>query len=276
MKNHLESFINYIKVEKNLSENTAINYQSDLTQFFTKCKIEDVEELTKSNIRLYLVKIADLSAKTRKRKLASIRSFMAFLKEENIISDNYALDIKTPKVPKTVPRVMTQNETATILDSVDNAQDKAILETLYGIGCRISELINMKITDINFEERTVLIRGKGDKERLLPINNTALRCIKEHLETRGFYSPYVFGSKVNPSQPMSARNARDRVYKYTDGKISPHKFRHSFATHLLSNDADIRVIQELLGHADISTTTIYTSVANEQMSRAYRHAHPRG
>jgi site-specific recombinase XerD len=118
--------------------------------------------------------------------------------------------------------------------------------------------------------------GKGGRERKVPVNNPTITAIQDHLQSRGYNSPYVFASRRNPDNPMTTRNARRIVYKYTDGKVHPHMMRHSFATHLHANGADIRVIQGLLGHANINTTTIYTSLADEHMSKAYRHAHPRG
>jgi integrase/recombinase XerD len=277
MKNHLEDFLNYLKIEKNLSNNTLIGYNKDLIQYFETCKISELEQLNKVTIRKFLAHISDLAPTTRRRKLSAIRSFMTFLTREGIIEKNYALEIDNAKTEKRLPRIMSVNETASILDSADNPQDRAILETLYGVGCRVAELVGMKVADINYEERMVRLFGKGNKERHVPINNSAINAIKKHLENRGYESPYVFASgRNNPDSPMSTRNARRIVYKYTDGKVYPHMLRHSYATHLHANGVDIRVIKDLLGHEDISTTTIYTSLANEQLSKAYRHAHPRG
>lgn len=263
-------------VEVNASHNTVTSYNTDISQYFKQCGIHSVEQLNKATIREFLTSISGLAPRTRRRKLSAIRSFFSFLKNEGVIKDNPALEIANVKVEKRLPKVMSVNQTASVLDSAETPQDKAILETLYGIGCRVGELVGIKISDIDFEERTVRVIGKGDKERLLPINNTAIKAIKEHLATREYDSEYVFASRVCHERPMTTRNVRDRVYKYSEGKVHPHMLRHSYATHLHANQADIRVIQELLGHADISTTTIYTAVANEQMAKTYRTAHPRG
>jgi integrase/recombinase XerD len=200
---------------------------------------------------------------------------MTFLKSEGLIKDNPSLEIANVKVEKRLPKVMSVNQTASIIDSAESQQDKAILETLYATGCRVSELVGIKIRDIDFEERTLRVIGKGDKEREVPINNPAIRAIKEHLATRGYDSEYVFASRVYNERPMTTKNVRKRVKKFGGEEVHPHMLRHSYATHLHANGVDIRVIQELLGHADISTTTIYTAIANEQMSKAYRSAHPR-
>jgi site-specific recombinase XerD len=276
MDNYLNDFLNYMSVEKNLSNNTVISYKKDLNQYFESSSIVNIEQLNKSTIRKFLADINSLAPTTRRRKLSAIRSFMTFLKKEGVIEHNDALDIDNAKIAKKLPNVMTVNETSRILDSIDNEQDRAIMETLYGVGCRVGELVIIKVDDIDLENRTVKLLGKGNKERLVPINNPALNAIARHLETRNYNSPYVFASRRTPSLPMTTRNARRIVYKYSDGEVHPHMFRHSYATHLHANGADIRYIQELLGHADINTTTVYTTIANEQMSKAYRTAHPRG
>lgn len=278
MDKYLTDFLAYLRVEKNYSINTIDGYGTDLRQFFTECGIQKTPELTKAKIREFLANMANanLAPTTRKRKLASIRSFMSFLKREGIIDVNVSLEVDSAKADKKLPKAITVNETATMLDSISNNQDRALVETLYGIGCRVSELVQLKISDIDFESRTALVFGKGNKERMLPINNSALAAIRKHLDTRNFESEYIFASRRFPEKPMTTRNARNIVYKYTDGDLSPHMLRHSYATHLFANGVDIRIIQELLGHSDINTTTIYTKVANDHMTNAYRVAHPRG
>lgn len=276
MKKYLEDFLNYLRIEKNSSHNTIIGYELDIIQYFDSCEITNIKQITKTTIRKFLSEISDLAPTTRRRKLSSIRSFLTFMYREGLIEKNPALEIDNVKIDRKLPEIMSVNETARILDSVINYQDRAILETLYGVGCRVAELVIIKIADIDFDERTVKLFGKGNKERVVPINNSAINAIKNHLENRKYDSNYIFANRSNPSVPMTTRNARRIVYKYTDGEIHPHMFRHSYATHLHANDVDIRIIQELLGHANINTTTIYTSLANSKMSKAYRHAHPRG
>jgi site-specific recombinase XerD len=200
---------------------------------------------------------------------------MKFLKREGKIETNDALDIDNAKIDKKLPKILNIQETAKIIDSAENKQDRAILETLYGLGCRVDELVHIKIFDIDFDNRLVRLLGKGNKERIVPINNASIIAINEHLQSRKYHSDYVFASRDFPERPMTTRNARRIVYKYGGKEVHPHMFRHSYATHLHANGVDINVIQELLGHADISTTTIYTHVANEQMAKKYRNAHPR-
>jgi integrase/recombinase XerD len=253
-----------------------ISYKKDIEQYFELCNITELEQLNKYTIREFLSKISNLAPTSRRRKLSSIRSFMSFLSKDDIIEKNEALDIANAKIDRKVPRVMNVDETAKIIESADGIQDRAIMETLYGIGCRVSELVNIKISDIDFDNRRVKLFGKGNKERIVPINNSSIKAINALLESRDFNSDYVFASTVLINKPMTTRNVRRIVHKYGGKEVHPHMFRHSYATHLLSNDANLRHIQELLGHADISTTQIYTSVANEEMARTYRHSHPRG
>jgi integrase/recombinase XerD len=276
LEKYLNYFLDYIRIEKNLSENTIISYKKDIEQYFELCSIKEPNQLNKLTIREYLSKINNLAPASRRRKLSSIRAFMGFLAKEDIIERNYAYEIENAKIDKKLPKVLNVSETAKIIDSAENIRDRALLETLYGVGCRISELVNIKISDIDFEDRTVRLFGKGNKERIVPINNASLIAIKKYIDTRNFKSPYVFASRVLPNVPMTARNARRIVYKYGGREVHPHMFRHSYATHLHANGVQINVIQELLGHADISTTTIYTHITNEQMARNYRSAHPRG
>lgn len=276
MEKYLGYFLTHIITEKNLSKNTANGYKKDIQQYFESCSINELDELNKITIREFLLKINSLAPSTRRRKLSAIKEFMKFLKREGFIKINEALEIENAKIDKKLPKVMNVQETTKIIDSASNKQDRAILETLYGLGCRVAELINIKISDIDFDNRTVRLFGKGNKERIVPINNASLSAITEHLQSRKLSSDYIFASNVNGERPMTTRNARRIVYKYGGKEVHPHMFRHSYATHLHANGADIRHIQELLGHADISTTQIYTHVANEQMTKTYRHAHPRG
>lgn len=276
MDKYLKHFLNYIKTERNLSQNTIISYKKDIEQYFKYCTITELEHLNKYTIRDFLSKINHLEPTSRRRKLSAIRTFMSFLKRDDIIEINESLEIENTKIDKKLPKVLNVNEIANIIDSSGNKQDRAILETLYGIGCRVAELVNIKISDIDFDNRSIRLFGKGNKERIVPINNASISAIKNHIDSRPYYSEYVFASRSLPERPMTTRNARKIVHKYGGVDVHPHMFRHSYATHLHANDVDINVIKDLLGHADISTTQIYTHITNEQMSRAYRHAHPRG
>lgn len=276
MEKYLGYFLDYIRIEKNLSDNTIISYKTDIEQYFECCTIKELEQLNKYTIRKFLSEISELAPTSRRRKLSAIRAFMGFLSREGFIVKNEAMDIENPKIDKKLPKVMNIQETAKIIDSAENKQDRAILETLYGIGCRVAELVRIKISDIDFENRSIRLFGKGNKERIVPINNASIIAIKQHLQSRINDSDYVFASRVLTDKPMTTRNARRVVHKYGGSEVHPHMFRHSYATHMHTNGADIRHIQEMLGHADISTTQIYTAVANETMTRTYRNSHPRG
>lgn len=275
MEKYLKYYLDYIITEKNLSSNTAIGYRKDIEQYINYCSIIELDQLNKHTIREFLVKINNLAPTTRRRKLSAIREFMKYLKREGFIETNDALDIDNAKIDKKLPKVLNIQETAKIIDSATSKQDRAILETLYGLGCRVDELVHLKIYDIDFDNRLVRLFGKGNKERIVPINNASIIAINEHLQSRKYDSDYIFASRDCPQRPMTTRNARRIVYKYGGKGVHPHMFRHSYATHLHANGVDINIIQELLGHADISTTTIYTHVANEQMAKKYRNAHPR-
>jgi site-specific recombinase XerD len=272
MEKYLKVFLSYIHNEKNLSNNTVIAYKKDIEQYLKR--VNDLSDLNRFTIREFLSEISTLAPSTRRRKLSAVREFMKFLNREGIIENNEALMIDSVKPEKKLPKVLNVNQVANIIDSANNIQDRAVLETLYGLGCRVAELVRIKISDIDYSNRTVRLFGKGNKERIVPINNSSLIAIKEHLKSRDFESEYVFGSRVLAGKPMTTKNVSRIIAKY--GDAHPHMFRHSYATHLHANGVDINVIKDLLGHADISTTTIYTHIANEQMSKAYRHAHPRG
>jgi site-specific recombinase XerD len=274
MEKYLKVFLSYIHNEKNLSANTIVAYRKDIQQYLTK--VNDLSDLNRFTIREFLSDISTLAPSTRRRKLSAVREFMKFLNKEGIIENNEALLIDSVKPEKKLPKVLNVNQVASIIDSAENKRDRALLETMYGIGCRVEELVNIKISDIDFDNRMIRLFGKGNKERIVPINNASITAIQAHINSRGFESDYIFSTRILPSVPMTTRNARRIVYKYGGKEVHPHMFRHSYATHLHANSVDINVIQELLGHSDISTTTIYTHIANEQMSKAYRHAHPRG
>jgi integrase/recombinase XerD len=284
MKKIVDNFIDYLSTERNYSHNTLRGYGTDIQQYLDESSISDISELSKDSIRSFLRKIAEsgLTVRTRNRKLASIRAFYKFLNEEDLMKDNPSVSIRSAKVDKKLPKVLSLQTVDRMLNSITNKRDKAIMETLYAIAIRVEELVTMRISQIDFRNRNIRIIGKGSKERIVPITSSAINTIVGHIESRNSESIYVFESPIDSSRHITTRAVYDIVKKYArlngidENDVSPHVFRHTCATHLHMNGVDIRQIQELLGHEDISTTTIYTHVALNQLSGSYHSAHPRG
>jgi len=244
-------------------------------------------------VRAYLAFLNEkqYSKSTIARKLATLRSFYKFLIKRNRTSSNPVTAIRTPKQEKKLPRFLEYEEVKKLLETppMDDwlgARDRAILETLYSTGMRVSELVALNMNDIDFLGEVVHIRGKGKKERIAPISSSALRIIQHYLEMRNkkaqnnsnFDSKVLFVNKHG--QRLSARSVRRKMDKYLkmaglDSSISPHTLRHSFATHMLNNGADLRSVQELLGHQSLSTTQIYTHLTTRKLKQVYQNAHPR-
>lgn len=246
-----------------------------------------------NTIRAYMVVLneKEYSKSTIARKLATLRSFYKFLLKRNRISANPAIAIRTPKQEKKLPRFLEYEEVKRLLEtpSLDNwlgARDRAIMETLYSTGLRVSELVGLNMDDIDFLGEVVHIRGKGKKERIAPIGSSALQAIQHYMEFRNkrAQSDSSFAPKVlfvnKHGQRLSTRSVRRKMDKYLkisglDPSITPHSLRHSFATHMLNNGADLRSVQELLGHQSLSTTQIYTHLTTQGLKKVYNDAHPR-
>jgi integrase/recombinase XerC len=232
------------------------------------------------------------SKATIARKLATLRSFYKFLVRTNRLSSNPVTSVRTPKQEKRLPRFLEYEEVKRLLETppMDNwlgARDRAILETLYSTGIRVSELVALNMDDVDFLGEVVHIRGKGKKERIAPISSSALQVIQHYMEFRNkraqnnsnFDSKVLFVNKHG--RRLSTRSVRRKMDKYLkmaglDGSISPHTLRHSFATHMLNNGADLRSVQELLGHQSLSTTQVYTHLTTKKLKEVYDSAHPRG
>jgi site-specific recombinase XerD len=282
MQSKIEEFLTFMRVEKNCSGKTLTDYRGDLEQFANEMEVESINQITKQRVRNFLAVLVENKAKpaTRNRKLTALRSFCKFLCAEEYLDKNPVIDIAYAKVEKRLPKVMTVETTVAVLDSADeNPRDKAALETLYGTGCRVDELAKIKIADIDFAEAKVRLIGKGNKERIVPIAVGALVAIVDYMNVRDSNSQWLFPSPMKENSPLTTKTMYNIVVRYGKANgidLSPHKFRHSIATHLLSNGMDIRKIQELLGHENINTTTIYAQVAIEQMASQFHSAHPRG
>jgi len=289
MERYIDKFLDYLKVEKDASVHTLINYSvdlRDLSQFLNDREIKTVDVF---DVRKFLVSLRQKGYKkvTIARKMACLRSFFKFLTREGHLKSNPMVGLVGPKLEKKLPLFLGEDDIVKLLDTPDIAdpaglRDKAILETLYSTGIRVSELVGLNVEHIDFIVGIVRVYGKGKKERLAPIGDRALRAIKNYLKKRkkgvGISDRAVFLNK--DGRRLTDRSIRNIVEKYikvasirTD--ISPHSLRHSFATHLLNRGADLRSVQELLGHANLSTTTIYTHLSTERLKNVYDKTHPR-
>jgi integrase/recombinase XerC len=295
LSEHIAAYLAELQRE-DVSAHTLRSYGSDLEQFLAYFTPPDSEppppeKLDILALREWLGHLYQdrLSPVTLRRKLAAVRSFFKFLVRTHIVETNIARLIRTPKTPKTLPRVMTPEQTNNLLDAVaagslerpSPARDVAIFELLYGCGIRISELAGLNLADVDLAERWLLIRGKGRKERQVPFGAKAATALDRYLAERHAASPREIALFVNHrGRRLTDRGARGIVKLYAtalsgDPEIHPHSFRHAFATHLLSDGADLRAIQELLGHARLSTTQKYTQVSLTDLMKVYDAAHPK-
>ena len=285
LERYIDKFFRYLEIEKNASSLTQLNYAHDLkefNEFVADLSLEKIDYLT---LRKFLaqLKSRNLAKRSINRKLSCIRSFFKFLFKEGLIKSNPAALISSPKQDKHLPKVLTEDEMVKLLEAADgddwfSLRDRAILETLYSTGMRISELLGLNIDEVDFISGVVKVRGKGKKERLLPIGDRALKAIRKFLDRRLKKSPILFLNK-NKTR-LTTRGSRLILNKYIKKAslkqgISPHTLRHSFATHLLNRGADLRSVQELLGHSNLSTTQIYTHLTTERLKAVYEKAHPR-
>ncbi|MFH0940634.1 MAG: tyrosine recombinase XerC [Candidatus Omnitrophota bacterium] len=285
MERHIEKFLRYLEIEKNSSPHTLINYRLDLKDFAGFVKGIDVEKIDYLLVRKYLahLKEKNLTARSVARKLSSLRSLFRFLIKEGFLKLNPTAAIHSPKQDKFLPKFLTEADVIKLIEAPDRdtlkgLRDTAILETLYSTGMRVSELVSLTEEAIDFIGATVKVMGKGKKERMLPIGERALRAIRNYLKKRNVRTRVIFLNK-NKKQlgPRGIRKMMDAYIRKISLKehISPHTMRHSFATHLLDHGADLRSVQELLGHANLSTTQIYTHLTTEKLKSVYEKAHPR-
>lgn len=292
MEELIEKYINYVLFERRLSKNTASSYKNDLDKFMLYLKdnsINSFKKAEKRDITNYLEYLDNnhITTSSIARKLTTIKNFYTYLEKTEIVKKNITEGIDRPKLRKKLPEVLTIEEVDKLLDiNLNTAFDyrnKAMLELLYGTGLRISELLDLKLSDIDFENCIVRCMGKGSKERIVPIGEYVIFYLNTYLEYRKVLlknkkSDYLF---LNSRGSRLSRFSFFKILKQlliTKGikkNISPHSLRHSFATHILEGGGDLRSIQELLGHSDISTTKIYTHISNKQIKDDYEHFHPR-
>ena len=286
MKKQIENFLVYLKAERSVSPHTLKAYTQDLKEFdsFVDKKPKNIDNL---DIRTFLASLynRNLKKSTISRKLASIRSLFKYLHKEGYVRSNPAKLVSSPKVPKNLPKFLTIDEVFSLVDTPQGetfkpTRDKAILELLYSCGLRVSELTSLDISDLDIKETIIRVKGKGRKERIIPIGTKAMEAIRNYLPERISLkkkSPGLFLN--NRGGRLTQRSVRRILLHYSrminlTGDLSPHTLRHTFATHLLHEGADLRSIQELLGHSSLSTTQKYTHLDIRQLTEVYDTAHP--
>jgi len=296
----IESFLNYLSVEKGYSENTIAAYRNDLSDLsdFTQAEaarkntMPTWESFGRQGVISYLIKLKEknYAATTVARKVAATKSFFGFMIAEGKLKDNPIQNIGSPHIGKSLPKPLSINDVRLLLEqpeksnTLEGKRDKAMLELLYASGMRVSELVALNLDDVNTGDGFVRCFGKGRKERLIPIYERAGQCIRNYIDdTR----PKLAHNKTENALFLNPRGERltrqgfwQKLKDYArsanlDNKVSPHTLRHSFATHMLSGGANLRSVQELLGHANISTTQVYTHLTSEHIKRTYDQSHPR-
>ncbi len=299
MQRAIDSFLDYIRYERNYSPHTVLGYQRDLSEFrkylqVGSAALPELAAIDHITIRDFLGHLYRRGNKKSSvsRKLATLRSFFRFLHGRGQISANPARLVQTPRLETRTPRFLSESEMGKVLelpraDTPKGIRDRAIFELLYASGVRVGELVGMNLEDLSLEEKLVKVRGKGRKERIVPFGEPARRALREHLAARrqllsrrpGVAEPNALFLNLRGGR-LTARSIQ-RIVRETVTRaaqaldVHPHLFRHSFATHLLNRGADLRSIQELLGHQSLSTTQRYTHVSMEQLMKTYRKAHPR-
>lgn len=302
MKDWIDKYIKYLKIERNASSHTLISYRTDLEQFLSFCAVRfeveedqvDLENIDRLMIRLWLGALNDdgLKRSTIARKVASVRSFFKYCFTRGGIQKNPAHMLIVPKKEKKLPKTVQVEEIDRMMDLTDNDtpkgnQDRAILELFYATGMRLSELTNLNTTNLDLNGKQVSVIGKGNKQRIIPLGDKAIDACRQHLQSR----TQLFDERTDADarkalfiasggQRMYPRGVQRMVKGYLSRvseitQKSPHVLRHSFATHMLDSGADIRIIKEFLGHADLSATQIYTHTSVERLKNVYSKAHPR-
>ncbi len=289
-----ELFLNYLKYEKRYSQNTLTAYENDLDQFvlFGKKLVEDfcVEEVDYHLIRQWIVSLMDngISAKSVNRKVSALKTFFKFLMREGVIEKNPTDKIAIPKMGKKLPVFVQEKEMNRLLDGrfftkdFEGKRDKAVVSLFYGTGIRLSELVGIRFSDLNLNEKMVKVNGKRDKQRLVPFPLEISKVLSDYIELRNELFPdsgnflFLTGNGDPAYNKLIYRIVKRQLSLVTTvDKKSPHILRHSYATHLLNRGADLNAIKELLGHANLAATQIYTHTTFEQLKKVYKQAHPR-
>jgi integrase/recombinase XerD len=295
MYHHLADFINFLQVERNLSANTIAAYRNDLTRyldFLQEAGVDDLQLVNFNLIQDYINLLSELglAAASLARNFSALRAFHRFLVSENLSSNDPTELLQSPRLPRRLPQVLDLVEIERLMTVIDvstskGIRDRAIIETLYSTGVRVSELINLKMADVYFHQGVIRVLGKGSKERIVPFGSRAAQALKQYItavrallirfrRSRDFL---FLNFRGGPLSRMGVWKIIQEYVRLADIQkpVSPHVFRHSFATHLLEGGANLRAVQELLGHADIATTQIYTHLDREYLIEQHRTFHPR-
>ncbi|MFV9510749.1 site-specific tyrosine recombinase XerD [Tepidibacillus sp. LV47] len=294
MERFIEQFTHYLLVEKGLAQNTIDSYRRDLISYFKflkKYEIASIEDTNRSHIIAYLLSLKNngRATTTISRNLASIRAFYQFLVRDRFIEKDPSQNLESPKIDKRLPKVLTVEQVEILLNMPDintpaGIRDRAMLELLYATGIRVSELVALNVDDLNLTMGFLKCIGKGAKERIVPLGSMAIKSIKSYLDSaRGKLLKRTVEEALfvnHHGKRLTRQGFWKIIKKYAkmasiETQITPHTLRHSFATHLLENGADLRSVQEMLGHADISTTQIYTHITRSKLKEVYSKAHPR-
>lgn len=304
MQGYIDDFIRHLRYERNLSEHTLRNYQSDLIQFYDHLAPEDksgkrrqvdLKAIDNLTIRDFMSSLYEKDNKKSSihRKIAALRTFFKFLCREGILELNPARMVASPRVERKLPNHLSIQDMIRFIETPDAStvlgkRDRAILELLYASGLRVSELVSLNLNDIDFENQTLRVKGKGRKERIVPFGEHARTAIESYLGVRGELLVEADEDKLDPlsvfvnyqGTRLTTRSVARMIDKYAAicagiHRLNPHALRHSFATHLLDAGADLRTIQELLGHARLSSTQVYTQVSMEKLIEVYDRAHPK-
>ena len=291
-RRYLGTFLDYLRVEKGLAKNTVSAYEIDLRGFLEYLEAGNlgIERVNREHLSIYLQTLyQDLSPPSVRRKIASLKSFFRFLLMDGYLPADPTENLESPRTWQTLPKYLTESQVEDLLEQPDlrnrqGLRNRCMLELLYATGLRVSELVNLKVTALDLEKKIVRPVGKGNKERIVPYGRTAGRFLKNYLEVarpqllKAGTSGFVFLTQQGRSMSrqyfwmLLNRYARELGW---EGKLGPHMLRHSFATHLLANGADLRALQLMLGHADISTSQIYTHVTRDRLRQVYAKFHPR-
>jgi integrase/recombinase XerD len=287
---HLELFLDTLYLEQGVSENTLAAYRSDLEKFCQFLKDKDLLAVSNEDIEAYLAYRVDLGLKSRStaRSISALKRFYQYFVREKAIADSPMVNIAQPKAGQSLPKTLSEAEVEALLGAPDiedpmGLRDKAMLELLYATGLRVTELVGLRMEQVNLRQAVVFVKGKGNKERLVPLGEEAMYWLEQFLKVGRSHmikhaTDFVFPSKRGIG--MTRQTFWHRIKHYAilasvESPLSPHTLRHAFATHLLNHGADLRVVQMMLGHSDLSTTQIYTHVANERLKSVHEQHHPR-
>ena len=294
METHFHDFLTMLRVERNVSDHTMDAYKRDINQYLMylgDLDLQNLSDVKSTHVRDYIRVLNDggMAPASISRIISSIRTYYRFLSSENILNENPVLLINNPKLPKKLPDVLSEKEISLIINAIQESsqfyqRDKAIIEMLYSCGIRVTELCNLEVSNLFIDEDLIRVMGKGNKERLLPLGARSKKYVNEyikhsrnsHIKKSG--SSFVFVSRNGNQLTRAMINIILNKWTQVSGlkkSVSPHKLRHSFATHLLEGGADLRFVQALLGHSDISTTQIYTHIDKHYLKEVYKIHHPR-